>query len=174
VADGDADLARRLRRGTGADLGASGAGRLSGTLNVKEKYAPDFPRVETIHAHPGRIASRAELEATGIVAPAETPAPALRPARASCVSPASPARSWPSYQRCLESAPPARDGNRPDVSRADFTWCLTALDCGFDIKETAAPLLQVSRKAQQNGEAYALRTECAAAAAIERRHGAQR
>lgn len=40
VADGDADFARRLRRGAGGDLGASGASRISGSLNFKEKYAP--------------------------------------------------------------------------------------------------------------------------------------
>ena len=53
VADGDADFARRLRKGAGADLTASGATRVSGSLNFKEKYAPAFPRVETVHASPG-------------------------------------------------------------------------------------------------------------------------
>ena len=40
VADADADFARRLRTGTGADLTASGATRVSGSINFKEKYAP--------------------------------------------------------------------------------------------------------------------------------------
>ena len=43
VADGDADFARRLRKGAGADLTASGATRVSGSLNFKDKYAPGFP-----------------------------------------------------------------------------------------------------------------------------------
>ncbi len=53
VADADADFARRLRTGTGADLTASGATRASGSMNFKDKYAPTFPRVETVHASPG-------------------------------------------------------------------------------------------------------------------------
>jgi hypothetical protein len=79
VADGDAGFARRLRRGTGADLGASGASRLSGSLNFKEKYAPAFPRVKTVHAIPGLVVTRSALEALGIVAPAEPPVPVLPP-----------------------------------------------------------------------------------------------
>jgi hypothetical protein len=101
------------------------------------------------------------------VAPAEPP-PDLRPAR---VSPASGPRTWPSYQRCLAGAPPAREGTRPDVSRADFTWCLIALDWGFGIEETAARLLEESGKAQAEGERYAERTAKAAEAALARRQG---
>ncbi|MGH7171544.1 MAG: hypothetical protein ACRELG_14810 [Gemmataceae bacterium] len=59
-------------------------------------------------------------------------------------------------------------------SRADFTFCLLAIDWGWTIQETAARLLQESGKAQENGEAYALRTARNAAAAIERRGGRQR
>jgi hypothetical protein len=165
--DGDADFTRRLRKGTGADLGASGASRISGSLNFKQKYAPAFPRVETVHASPGLIVTRSELEAFGLVAPAEPPLP-VRPAR---VSASSCARTWPSYQRCLENAPAARDGDRPDVSRADFTWCLIALDWGFDVEETADRLMNESPKAQESGEAYAVRTARCAAAALGRRQG---
>ena len=67
----DAEFARRLRKGAGADLAASGATRVSGSLNFKEKYAPAFPRVETVHACPGLIVTPAELEALGVVAPPE-------------------------------------------------------------------------------------------------------
>ena len=52
VADADEDFARRLRKGAGADLTASGATRVSGSLNFKDKYAPDFPRVETVQSQP--------------------------------------------------------------------------------------------------------------------------
>jgi hypothetical protein len=162
VADADPDFARRLRKGTGADLGASGASRISGSLNFKEKYAPAFPRVETVHASPGLIVTGSELEALGLVAPAELPLP-MRPARVSAFS--SP-RAWPSYQRCLENAPVARGGDRSDVSRADFTWCLIALDWGFGVEKTASRLMEESQKAQENGEAYALRTARSAAAAF--------
>jgi hypothetical protein len=170
VADGDADFARRLRQGAGADLTASGAARISGSLNFKEKYAPEFPRVETVHASPGRVVTRAGLEALGVVAPPEKTAVAAIP-----VSRQRPGTiGWPSYQRCVENAPPARSGDRPDISRADFTFCLLAIDWGWSVEETADRLMQESGKAQENGEAYALRTARNAAAAIERRGERQR
>ena len=170
VAGGDADFARRLRKGAGADLTASGATRVSSSLNFKERYAPAFPRVETVHASPGRVVTRAELEALGIMAPPEKPHTAAIPM--SRHRPA--ARGWPSYQRCVENAPPARDGDRPDISRADFTFCLLAIDWGWSVEETATRLLQESSKAQENGKAYALRTAQNAAAAIARRGERQR
>jgi hypothetical protein len=170
VSDADADFARRLRKGTGADVTASGATRISGSLNFKEKYAPDYPCVETVHASPGRVVTRAELEALGMVASPEKTAPAAIP-----VSRQHPnARGWPSYQRCVEKAPLARGGGRPDISRADYTFCLLAIDWGWSVEEAAARLLQESGKAQENGQAYALRTARNAAAAVERRGGCQR
>ncbi len=172
VAEAEADFPRQLRRGVGADLTASGATRISGSLNFKEKYAPSFPRVETVHISPGLVVTRAELEALGVVAPPERGEPAPPLARASTRHPS--VRGWPSYQRCVERAPPVRGGGRPDISRADFTFCLLAIDWGFSIEETAARLLQESSKAQENGEPYALRTARSAAAAIERRGGQQR
>jgi hypothetical protein len=48
----DKDFARRLRKGTGADTTASGATRVAGSLNFKDKYAPHFPRVAIHTAHP--------------------------------------------------------------------------------------------------------------------------
>ncbi len=170
VADADADFARRLRKGVGADPAASGATRVSGSLNFKQKYAPAFPRVETVHASPGRVVTRAELEAFGIAAPLEKTCPAqARPARCRPTP-----RGWPSYQRCVENAPAVRGGERPDISRADFTFCLLALDWGWTIVETAARLVQESDKAQENGEIYALRTARNAAAVLERRGGRHR
>jgi hypothetical protein len=161
----DADFVRRLRKCAGADLTASGATRVSGSRNFKQKYAPAFPTVETVHTCLGRIVTPAELQALGVVSPPErTPVPS------SAVTPRlqSP-RAWPSYRRCVENAPPARDGGRPDISRADYTWCLIAIDWGWGVEETAARLLQESGKARENGEPYALRTARSAAAAVERR-----
>jgi hypothetical protein len=170
VADADADFARRLRKGTGADPLASGATRISGSWNFKEKYAPAFPLVETVHTSPGLVVTRAELEAFGMVAPPEKATPAAIPLSRRHTD----GRGWPSYQRCVENAPPARGGQRPDISRADFTFCLLAIDWGWSIEGTAARLMQESGKAQENGEAYALRTAQNAAAAIERRGGRKR
>jgi hypothetical protein len=170
VADSDADFARRLRKGVGADPTASGATRVSGSLNFKAKYAPAFPRVETVDANPGLVVSRGELAALGVVAPLERMAPAtLRTPRR---RPG--AKGWPSYQRCVENAPRARDGGRPDMSRADFTFCLLALDWGWGVEETVARLMQESPKAREEGETYALRTARNAAMALEQRGGQQR
>ena len=73
------DFARRLRKGTGADATASGATRVSGTVNYKRKYEPDFPTVTILQAFPGRIIPAAQLEALGLVSPPEKAAPAASP-----------------------------------------------------------------------------------------------
>jgi hypothetical protein len=170
--ESDADFARRLRKGTGADLTASGATRVSGSRNFKEKYAPTFPVVEMVHANSGLVMTRAQLEALGVVASPEKTESLPPPARVSPRRQGS--KGWPSYQRCVQGAPPARDGGRPDISRADFTFCLLAQDWGWSIVETAERLMQESSKAKENGEKYALRTAQNAAAALERRRGLQR
>ena len=46
--------------------------------------------------------------------------------------------------------------DRPDISRADFTFCLLAINWGWGVEETATRLLQESGKAQENGEATEL------------------
>jgi hypothetical protein len=155
VSNADADFARRLRKGAGADQSASGATRIAGSRNYKQKYAPAFPVVTAAHVSPGLVVTRAELEALGVVAPPEKAEPAIPPGRASS---GSGRRPWPSYERCVQGAPPVKEGGRPDISRADFTWCLTCADWGFGVEEIAARLMQESTKAKENGEAYARRT----------------
>ena len=108
-------------------------------------------------------------EALGVVAPSDRMEPAV--IRFSRRHPG--AKGWPNYQRCVENAPSARGGDRPDISRADFTFCLLAIDWGWGVEETAARLLQESGKARENGEANALHTARNAEAAIERRQGRQ-
>jgi hypothetical protein len=166
VEDATPDFARRLRKGAGADPSASGATRISGSLNFKAKYAPAFPTVEITKNNAGNVTTRAELESRGFVAAPEQPQ--AYPRR---VSPTYTGRKkWPSYQRCVQYAPPVHAGDdRPDISRADFTWCMTAIDWGWSIEDTAARLLQESGKAQENGEGYALTTAQNAAAAVQRR-----
>ena len=135
VADADADFARRLRKGAGADLTASGATRVSGSLNFKEKYAPAFPRVETVHANPGKVVTRAELEALGVVAPPEKTAPAA--VRSAPLAPS--ARGWPSYQRCVENAPPARGGDGPtSAGRISLSACWRWIGAGASRKPPPA------------------------------------
>lgn len=168
----DKDFARRLRKGTGADATASGATRVAGSLNFKDKYAPNFPRVAIGQVNAGRKTRVAELERLGLVAAPEAPAPAsftrthMRPARGN--------RKWPDYARCVEGAPLNGDKTGPDISRADFVWCMTAITWGWSEAETAARLMKESGKAQENGETYATRTAHNAAAAVERGRGQPR
>jgi hypothetical protein len=167
VREGGGDFARRLRRGSGADPSASGATRVAGSVNFKRPYAPDFPTVEILEAKPGRIVTRGELEAVGLVAPPDA-VPVMRAVRA---RPSGRAKAWPSYERCLQNAPLAHQSERPDVSRADFTFCLLAIDWGWSVEETCRRLLEKSSKARENGESYARRTAERAAAVVARRPG---
>lgn len=166
----DSDFARRLRKGAGADPAASGATRVAGSWNFKAKYAPAFPQVEVQYLAAGRMASKEQLGGLGLVAAREVAPPALL--RTSPKSSGN--RKWPSYQRCLDGAPPNHGNTGPDISRADFTWCMTALTWGWTVEEAADKLLELSGKARENGEIYAHRTAQNAASAVERRRTAHR
>jgi hypothetical protein len=160
--------ARRLRKGTGADPSASGATRVAGSANHKRKYAPKFPIVRVTQAQAGRITTVHELDALGLLAPADPPRPA--PA----LSWSARAGKWPSYAKCLAHAPLAgnasrEEGNRKDISKADFTYALIALDWGRTENSTVDRLMKLSDKAQENGLAYAQMTVRNAAAAIAER-----
>ena len=161
----DKDFARRLRKGVGADATASGATRVAGSLNFKDKYAPNFPRVAIHAAAPGRLASPAELEQLGLVA---APEPVAQPLRIHAPR-ISGNRSWPSYTRCLDGAPLNSEETGPDVSRADFVFCMTAITWGWSVDDTAERLMEESSKAQANGKNYAALTARNAALAVERR-----
>ena len=165
VAECGVGFARRLRQGCGADPNASGATRVAGSVNFKRKYAPDFPTVRMREGTPHRTVTPAELEALGLVA-APDPVPVSRSGR---LSPGRRAKQWPSYERCLQNAPRAHGSDRADVSRADFTFCLLAVDCGWSVAETCQRLWEKSSKARENGEAYARRTAQRAAAVVQRR-----
>jgi hypothetical protein len=63
-------------------------------------------------------------------------------------------------------------GNGPDRSMADFTWCMTAIDWGWPIEETAAKPPEISEEARERvqvrDEGYPLIAAQNAAAAVER------
>jgi hypothetical protein len=162
----DKDLARRLRKGTGADTTASGATRVAGSLNFKAKYAPNFPRVKVHAVQPGRTVTADELDRLGLVAAPEIVAqsPHLAPAR---VSPAN--RRWPSYAVCVDGAPLNSEETGPDLSRADFVWCMTAITWGWPVEDTAARLMEESPKAKAQGKTYAELTARNAGFAVDRR-----
>ena len=174
----DKEFARRVRRGTGADATASGATRVAGSRNFKDKYAPDFPRVTIRDARPGHLTSADELQRLGLVAPPEE-LPPLPPARAQIPSGnRTPdqvrGRLWPNYAQTLDGAPPDSEGQGPDRSRADFVWCMTAITWGFGVDETAEQLMAESSKARANGRSYAITTARNAALAVERRRPARK
>ena len=50
----DKDFTRRVKRGTDADINASGAPRIAGSLNLKPAYAPNQPRVAIRQIQLGR------------------------------------------------------------------------------------------------------------------------
>jgi hypothetical protein len=160
------DEARRLRKGLNADDTASGATRVAGSRNHKHKYAPAFPVVTVIYAQPGRIATMPELEALDVVAPADPPSPPP-------VLPKSAGTGrWPDYARCLANAPPAMErgtsSDRKDVSKADFTYALLAIDWGHSVDEVAERLYRVSAR-EKKTPAYARTTAENAAAAVAAR-----
>jgi hypothetical protein len=162
----DPDFARRLRKGVGADPSASGATRIAGSRNFKDKYAPNFPLVQIAHSNPGHRVTPDLLESLGLVASPETTS---KPSPVRVSSLRSGTKKWPSYERCVQYAPPNHSGTGPDISRADFTFCMTAIDWGWSIEDTAARLMEESTKAKENGERYAQLTAQNAAAAVERR-----
>ena len=153
VKDAPLGLTTRLRRGIGADLNASGATRVAGTLNFKPKYAPEFPIVRIAARTRGRFATVDELARLDVLAPEAQPVQiveqATRPGRVTS--------KWPSYGQCLDQAAKNDEGN-PKRTSVDYTWCQMALSWGHSIEATAAKLMEQSGKAQENGEGYALKT----------------
>jgi RepB DNA-primase from phage plasmid len=105
------DFSRQLRKGAGADKSASGATRVAGTVNYKRKYEPDFPTVKIDEAHPGRVVTKAQLEAMGIVAapdPETVASEELVKARQTGPSQYRHRanKTWPNYALSLAGAPP--------------------------------------------------------------------
>jgi hypothetical protein len=159
IGDGNADIGRRLRKGIGADLNASGAARMAGTSNFKPKYAPAFPVVRMIHAQPSHTVTTSDLAA--MLAPEEKrePRPFVERVRSS---------RWPEYQRCIDNAPASHDGSHPDVSRADYLWCRIAAQWGHGTDAITAKLMEVSAKAKERPR-YANTTAKNAVRAVEER-----
>ena len=81
---------------------------------------------------------------------------------------------WPSYERCVALAPLNHVQTAPDISRADFAWCMTAYDWGWPVESIAERLMQVSSKARENGERYASLTAQNASAAVDARQQRRR
>jgi hypothetical protein len=162
------DLASRIREGAGADLTASGATRIAGSLNFKTKYGPDFPLVELRQVEAGRTTTPAALHAAGLIAP-EKPQPPRRKQEFHS-SHGARGNRWPDYERCVAEGNPS--ASRPGMTResiADFTWCRIAYEkFGRSVEDITEQLLQVSAKARDNGPRYALQTAARAVDSVER------
>jgi RepB DNA-primase from phage plasmid len=166
----------QVRRSAGADHSATGAVRIAGSKNFKQKYAPAFPIIGLAHVAAGRTVTAAMLEKAGLLAPRQAPAvqpPASVPHSVSRQkAQASGLWYWPDYQQSLRGAPLKGDGT-PDRSLADFMWCKWAIQRGHSIEQTAEKLSEVSAKAQERmrirgDHGYTLLTARNAAAAVER------
>jgi hypothetical protein len=166
----------RVRRGAGADHSATGAVRIAGSKNFKEKYAPAFPTIEITAVAASRTVTVDALEKAGLLAPREEPA--SQPPASVPLSTFRPgarmggSRQWPDYEQSLRGAPLKGDGTH-DRSLADFMFCKWAIERGWSIEETAEKLAEVSAKAQEriqvkDDQGYTLLTARNAAAAVER------
>ena len=69
----------------------------------------------------------------------------------------------------MDGAPLNHAETGPDISKADFVWCMTAISWGWTVDEAKAQLMEESTKARENGERYADLTARNAALAVERR-----
>lgn len=168
VTDASEDTARKLKATIGADVNASGAVRLCGTKNYKEKYAPDFPTVRLTESSPSRTTTTEELRISELLEETPKTTPPRAPSARRFES-----RTWPDYSRCLKDAPARNKGEGIDLSRADWQFSLIAADRGFTAQEIADELMRMSEKARQDGIKYAERTAERAAESVARRKAGQ-
>jgi hypothetical protein len=136
-----------------ANGGAYNSIRMPGTLNIKEKYLGDFPRIRLIHTSMGRLTTPEELDALGLLAPA--PAPILRLVNPTPGVP-NVLANRPDYQYFVNRAPAKEDGN-PNLSRADASFAVYYLSIGDSRAEVAARLRSVRDKASRRAD-YVERT----------------
>jgi hypothetical protein len=153
--DEDKEFTRRLKDRIKADVNATGATRIAGSLNFKTLYAPEktgkpWPCVAIHMAQPGRMTTAAELESLGLVAAKKPEPPPLAPA-----PPGN--HPWPSYAICLERAPPRNTREGQDTSKADLNFCLISITGGHGVEETAQRLAsEPESKAHRRGLQFAL------------------
>jgi hypothetical protein len=153
----------RLVAGCGADIPASCATRIPGSVNYKQKYAEDhgdnygieYPVVRCDYMAHETIASRSMLESLGVLA-APNAVPKMTEQRTDifprCSVDPAPRGLWqgkdpgryPSYKIALQNAPRRSDG-APDGSKADISWAWRAINrAQWSIEEACDYLLQES------------------------------
>lgn len=156
-----------------ADAGASGAARLAGSLNVKERHRKadgTFPRVRILSPGNGRIFSVPELIALGLIRSVVVKVPessgktiAKRPRRTIV----------PNYERTKLYVRPKEDGTT-DRSAVDLLYAITCLDWQISPEKTANLLHEYSEKAAERGEDYVEWTVAKAAEKILQRRPKKR
>ncbi len=153
----ETDVVRRsLIKFSHADSGATGAARLAGSLNVKEKHRRldgSFPRVKLTKVTHGLILTPPELSANGLLQDLP-PAPPLRPLPS---SPKAKRRRAPIYAMAVTAVRPKEDGE-VDRSAVDFHYAVVCLDWGFSYEDTVRLLQANSPKAAGRDDDYAERT----------------
>lgn len=153
-----------------ADAGASGAARLAGSLNVKEKHRrPDgsFPRVQIITVNHGLILTPSDLMARGLLQ--DLSVPPLRPLPS---APKKRRRRAPIYARAVSAVRLKEDGE-VDRSAVDFHYAVVCFDWGFSYEDTVRLLRSNSPKAAERNDDYAERTAANALQAFEERRASR-
>lgn len=141
-------IRRRLLRGMGADLGASGAMRMGGSINRKPSRNGFQVRVRGIA--PNKTIAVSQLHDAGLLAPEQKEFK-----RTTSTMNGKP-HKFPSYDKCLT----AKEGDR---SRADASFLAISRMRGFTREEAAAELEKVSERVEEElergrGEEYLHRT----------------
>jgi len=159
VLGGHEETEKRLKKVAGADVGATGATRLAGLMNVKEqRRGPDrsYPRVRLIDSE-ARVVSVKEI--AGVLGSDEMPPCVSTPERRSRLP-------MPDYQEFVNRARLSSTG-KIDRSMIDYSWAATALSRGHSVEDVTLELDRVSLKtASLSGnarESYVRRTVGAAA-----------
>lgn len=159
----------RLIAAAKADKMASGAGRIAGSLNVKEKHRrPDgtFPRVRLASVKHNYWATVEDLEADELLAnlpltpsnPKQDMSATTMPSLSGVLRPRKRRlRRAPSYDRCVDSVRRKEDGEI-DRSAVDYLFAVTCLDWGFSPEQTADLLRRHSPKAAERSDDYTSRT----------------
>ncbi len=143
VLGADDEMERRLKKSIIADVGANGATRIAGSMNVKEmrrRADGSYPRVRLIAARSIVVDVERLLCVIGRYAP--------------CVSSSSfsthtqPTMPLPDYDEFVRRARISATGEI-DRSMVDFAWAATAIRRGFAKEVVASELERVSLKAAQ-------------------------
>ena len=163
------DFSRRVAEGRRSRRDRQRIDAHSRKPEFQDQVRAGIPARGNHHTNAGSVTSMAALEQGGFVAPREEPRPP-RPAytRPMTDSGRPSRKKWPSYAFCVQHAPMTHGEDRPDISRADFTWCRTAIEWGWSREDTARRLMELSEKAKENGERYAVLTATNAAASVQR------